>query len=54
MFSRSLRLVSAMAIEIGPTRPKYIAAQMISLPAVGRLAVRLRLRPTVAVALTVS
>ena len=43
-----------MAREIGPTLPKYIVIMMIHLPIVFRLGVRFLVRPTVAVALTVS
>ena len=46
--------LNAMAKEIGPTRPKYMVAIIINLPNVFKEPVRFLVRPTVAVALTVS
>ena len=43
---------NAIISEMGPTRPRYIVAVMISLPRSLRLGVKFRVRPTVAVALT--
>mgnify|MGYP003310097835 CR=1 FL=1 len=39
---------------MGPTRPRYIVAIIINLPQIFNVAVRLRVNPTVAVALIVS
>ena len=50
----SLRSLKAIASEMGPTRPRYMVAMIISLPADGRVGVRFRESPTVAVALVVS
>jgi len=46
--------LKATASDMGPTRPRYIFAVMISLHAVLKVEVRFLERPTVAVALTVS
>ena len=48
-----LRL-NAIAREIGPILPRYIAAITTYFPAVLRMGVTPRVRPTVAVALTAS
>ena len=53
-FWLSFLLPSAMAREIGPTLPKYIVTIIMILPSMFRLDVRLRVSPTVALALTVS
>ena len=54
MFGLSFFVKNAIAREIGPTLPRYIVAIIISFHAVFRLGVRALVRPTVAVALTVS
>ena len=54
IFFFSLLKLKAMAREIGPTRPKYMVAMIISFPQMFKNGVRFRVRPTVAVALTVS
>ena len=54
LFVIALLDANAIAIEIGPILPRYIVAIMISLPHTLRDEVRFLVRPTVAVALTVS
>ena len=54
MFVFFLLEFRANAKEMGPTLPRYMVPMMMVFPALFRYGVRSRVRPTVAVALTVS
>ena len=54
MFSFTFLRLNASANEIGPILPKYMVAIIISLPQKFKVEVKFLVRPTVAVALTVS
>ena len=54
LFSPDLFVLKAMSSEIGPTLPKYMVRMITIIPGRLRDDVRFLVRPTVAVALTVS
>ena len=54
IFGTLVLTLNAIAREIGPTLPRYIVKIIMIFPKVLRRGVRFLVRPTVAVALTVS
>lgn len=54
IFFFSFVVLNAITSDIGPTRPRYIVTIIISFPHILSIGVKFLVRPTVAVALTVS